>query len=374
MNLSNIPLSLYIHLPWCEKKCPYCDFNISINKSDTDEVNLIKAIIFDIENSRVAINNRKFKSIYFGGGTPSLVKGELVGLIINFLNKNDLIANNAEISFEFNPQEVSKDYLDCIVSHGINRLSIGVQSFDDKTLSSLERNHDRERSLESLEVISLLKGVRTSIDLIYGVMGQTLTSFEGDLKTFSQFNLSHLSLYQLTIEPNTIFYKRELKIPSEERIESMERSAKKILNSNGYFQYEVSSWSPDDQKGIHNMNYWSYGDYLGVGPGAHSKITLDNGVYRSIKMKKVLSYIENPLKNNGKYIPKDEIDLDLAMNFLRIKEGVSLEDLKKNTYLFSDSFFNKLDIAVRKGLIEKDRFKATDRGYKFLNDTVNIFS
>jgi putative oxygen-independent coproporphyrinogen III oxidase len=373
LNLPDIPLSLYIHLPWCEKKCPYCDFNISTNKSDTDEENLIKAIIFDIENSKVAINNRKFKSIYFGGGTPSLVKGELIGLIINFLKKNDLIENNAEVSFEFNPQEVSKDYLDCIVGHGVNRLSIGVQSFDDGTLSSLERNHNKKRSLESIEVISLLKGVRTSIDLIYGVMDQTLNSFEVDLKTFSEFDLSHLSLYQLTIEPNTIFYKRELRTPSEEVIEDMERSAKKILNSNGYFQYEVSSWSLDNQKGIHNMNYWSYGDYLGVGPGAHSKITLSNGVYRSIKMKKVLSYIQNPLKNNGKYVPKKEIDLDLAMNFLRIKDGVSLEELKNNTYLASDNFFNKIEIAIKKGLIEKDRFKATDQGYKFLNDTINIF-
>ena len=205
-------------------------------------------------------------------------------------------------------------------------------------------------------------------------MDQTLRSFKNDLDIFSKFNLSHLSLYQLTIEPNTIFYKRELKIPNEDKIENMEKSAKRILNSHGYLQYEVSSWCKEDQKGVHNMNYWSYGDYLGVGPGAHSKITSDEGVYRSIKMKKVLSYIDNPLKNNGKLVPKEEIDLDLAMNFLRIKDGVDLKDLKKYMGLFSEGFFEKRDIAISKGLIEANRFQATDKGYKFLNDTVNIFS
>ena len=371
---SSVPISLYIHFPWCEKKCPYCDFNIETNKRDGDEEALLFAILKDLDDSTKYIGARKFTSLYFGGGTPSLISAKIIEKIISRLKDKELLQIDCEISFELNPKEVKEKYINDLVGIGINRVSIGIQSFDAKTLSSLERNHDAYDSLNALQVISKMESVDTTIDLIYGVMGQDINSLKKDIEIFCSYNISHLSMYQLTIEPNTIFYKRELRTPSEEIIEDMERSAKKILNSNGYFQYEVSSWSLDNQKGIHNMNYWSYGDYLGVGPGAHSKITLDNGVYRSIKMKKVLSYIENPLKNNGKYIPKDEIDLDLAMNFLRIKEGVSLEDLKKNNYLFSDSFFNKLDIAVRKGLIEKDRFKATDRGYKFLNDTVNIFS
>lgn len=374
MNLKKIPLSLYIHLPWCEKKCPYCDFNISTNKNDIDEKKLIESIIRDIESSYEKINGRRFISIYFGGGTPSLVKAKMIEKIISHLENKNLIQNNAEISFEFNPNEINNKYLDSICSIGINRLSIGIQSFDNKTLNSLERNHDENKSIEALEIVSKYHHVKSSIDLIYGVMDQSIDSFVEDLEKFCSYDLIHLSLYQLTIEPNTIFYKKELRIPSEEIIESMELCAKRILNSNGYSQYEVSSWSKKGFEGIHNMNYWTYGDYLGVGPGAHSKITKKNGIYRSLKLKKLSSYIENPIKDNGGLVPPEDIDIDIAMNFLRIKKGVSFEKIQQNCLFASDQFQNKLYDAIDRGLISSDRFKATKKGFKFLNDTVNLFS
>ena len=369
-----IPLSLYVHLPWCEKKCPYCDFNVTTNKKDGDEEKLIKAIIQDIDNANEIINGRKFLSIYFGGGTPSLVRYDQIDKIIKYLKANDLVEANAEISFELNPNEVKRDYIKSISEVGVNRLSIGIQSFNNETLLSLERNHSEYQSLKALEVISEFKEVTSSIDLIYGVMNQGVGSLEKDLDIFISHDLDHLSLYQLTIEPNTIFYKKELKIPDENIIEEMESIAEKNLNLNGLNQYEISSWCKDGCEGLHNMNYWKYGDYYGVGPGAHSKITKEDGIYRGIKLKKLNSYIDDPSKNTFRRIPIEEIDLDIAMNFLRIKKGVSMDEVKKYDYLLSESFFHNLQEGIEKGLIEISRFKATEKGYKFLNDTVNIFN
>ena len=374
MDLKKIPLSLYVHLPWCEKKCPYCDFNVTTNKKDGDEGRLIKAIIQDIDNANEIINGRKFLSIYFGGGTPSLVRYDQIDKIIKYLKANNLVEANAEISFELNPNEVKRDYIKSISEIGINRLSIGIQSFNDETLLSLERNHSEYESLKALEVISEFKEVTSSIDLIYGVMNQGVGSLKKDLDIFISHDLDHLSLYQLTIEPNTIFYKKELKIPGENVIEEMESIAEKNLNLNGLNQYEISSWCKDGCEGLHNMNYWKYGDYYGVGPGAHSKITKEDGVYRGIKLKKLNSYIDDPSKNTFRRIPIEEIDLDIAMNFLRIKKGVSMDKVKKYDYLLSESFFHNLQEGIEKGLIEGSRFMATEKGYKFLNDTVNIFN
>ena len=374
MDLKKIPLSLYVHLPWCEKKCPYCDFNVTTNKKDGDEERLIKAIIQDIDNANEIINGRKFLSIYFGGGTPSLVRSDQIDKIIKYLKANDLVEANAEISFELNPNEVKRDYIKSISEVGINRLSIGIQSFNNETLLSLERNHSEYQSLKALEVVSEFKEVTSSIDLIYGVMNQGVSSLEKDLDIFISHDLDHLSLYQLTIEPNTIFYKKELKIPDENVIEEMEFIAENNLNLNGLNQYEVSSWCKDGFEGLHNMNYWKYGDYYGAGPGAHSKITKEDGVYRSVKLKKLNSYIDDPSKNTFRRIPIEEIDHDKSMNFLRIKKGVSMDEVKKYDHLLSDSFFHNLQEGIDKGLIDGSRFMATEKGYKFLNDTVNIFN
>ena len=371
---SKIPISLYIHLPWCEKKCPYCDFNININKSNGDEERLMIAIFQDIEDSLRNLNGRKFSSIYFGGGTPSLVSSKIIKKIINKLITLQIIQRDCEINFELNPKEVTKDYLAEIIDSGVNRVSLGIQSFDQSTLNSLERNHDSHDSFKALDILSEFKSIEASIDLIYGIMNQSLSSFRSDLDTFCLYQINHLSLYQLTIEPNTIFYKQELRIPEDSVIESMESIANKVLNKNNLYQYEVSSWSRNKKYSNHNMNYWMYGDYLGVGPGAHSKITTEGSIKRMVKLKKVNSYIENPAKSLITEIDNASYDLDLAMNLLRIKDGVSFDELKRKNIYISKSFKEKILEGFNKGLLEKDTVKATSQGYKFLNDTVNIFS
>ena len=374
LNPKKIPISLYIHFPWCEKKCPYCDFNVDIHKQNGDEENLLKAILQDLERSQKYISNRKFSSVYFGGGTPSLISSKIIEQITKSLFKKELLSSDCEISFELNPKEVTNDYLKELMNAGINRISLGIQSFDQNVLSSLERNHSSMDALKAVEIISSLNSINTTIDLIYGVMDQTLESVIRDINTFCSFDLEHLSMYQLTIEPNTIFYKRNLIMPQDNSIELMEIEAKKILKRNKFYQYEVSSWAKNGQKSKHNMNYWVYGDYLGLGPGAHSKITTNKSITRMIKLKRVKSYIDNPSKTINTKITTQNYDLDLAMNLLRIKEGLTFDEINKRNIYLSKTFISKLEKGVEENLLEKGGIKASDIGYKFLNDTVNIFS
>jgi putative oxygen-independent coproporphyrinogen III oxidase len=373
-NPNKVPLSLYIHLPWCEKKCPYCDFNINTNKSEGDEDKLLNALYQDLRGSDQYIQNRKLSSVYFGGGTPSLVSAKMIKKILKNLQDMDLFKEGCEISFELNPKEVTHAYIEEIVEAGVNRISIGIQSFDQNMLNILERNHSSNDSYQAINIASEYKEINTSIDLIYGIMSQSVESLKKDIQVFCESKISHLSLYQLTIEPNTIFYKRELNIPSDKTIELMEVAAKETLNANDIFQYEVSSWAKNNSFSKHNMNYWLYGDYLGIGPGAHSKITEKSSITRMIKLKKVESYMSDPLKITKIHIDNSSYDLDLAMNVLRVKNGVSFEMLEKRGVHISKSFKKKLQHGYENGLIDQNLIKATDQGYKFLNDTINTFS
>ena len=371
---NSVPISLYIHFPWCEKKCPYCDFNIETDKKDGDEEALLFAILKDLDNSSKYIGSRKFTSVYFGGGTPSLISARIIEKIINTLNQKELLEKDCEISFELNPKEVKEEYINDLIHIGINRVSIGIQSFDANTLSSLERNHGVADSLNAIKVVSKMKTIDTTIDLIYGVMGQDIESLRKDIEIFCSHDVDHLSMYQLTIEPNTIFYKKELRLPDDSLIELMETEAAKILNAKNIHQYEVSSWSRDNKKSNHNMNYWMYGDYLGLGPGAHSKITQETSIKRMIKLKKLKSYIQNPSKTVDTNITSDSYDLDLAMNLLRIKGGLSLKELETSHIYVPDSFLEKRLKGIEEKLLENDGIRATQIGYKFLNDTINLFN
>jgi len=373
-NPSKVPISLYIHLPWCEKQCPYCDFNINTNKSEGDEDKLLNALYHDLRGSDQYIQNRKFSSVYFGGGTPSLVSAKMIKKILIKFQDMSLLQEGCEISFELNPKEVTHAYIEEIIEAGVNRISIGIQSFDQNMLDTLERNHSSDDSYQAIKIASEFKEIDISIDLIYGIMGQSVESLKKDIQIFCESKISHLSLYQLTIEPNTIFYKRELNVPSDKTIELMEIAAKETLNAYDIFQYEVSSWAKNNSFSKHNMNYWLYGDYLGIGPGAHSKITEKSSITRMIKLKKVESYMSDPLKITKIQIDNSSYDLDLAMNVLRVKNGVSFEVLEKRGVYISKSFKEKLQHGYENGLIDQNLIKATDQGYKFLNDTINTFN
>ena len=370
MLLNKIPLSLYVHLPWCETQCPYCDFSITTEPVDGNDARLAEAIVKDIKHSSDFIAGRKFKSVYFGGGTPSLASTQSIKQILDSV-RDRLESSETEITLEMNPNDVSEKKVEGLLGVGINRISLGIQSYSDQELQALGRNHDRKSAIQATKK---LKDINSTIDLIYGIEKQTPESFTENLETIINSNVNHLSLYQLTIEPNTIFYKKELKIPKDTEIEAMELIATNLLNKSGFYQYEVSSWAKDHSFSRHNINYWMYGDFLGLGPGAHSKITTENSIKRMIKLKKVSSYIKNPSKVSEQEISSNSYDIDLAMNLLRLKNGVSFDELRKRKIYLSETFRKKLQDGIENNLLEKNGIKATDIGYKFLNDTVNIFS
>ena len=371
-NLPNI--SLYIHFPWCEKKCPYCDFNVTTVKKDGDIFALTEAVINDISLSKDDINNRKFQSVYFGGGTPSLVPEEYFKKILDFLRKKEMIDSSAEITVEFNPKEANKDKIASLLSAGINRISLGVQSFDESVLNQLGRNHSAVEAKKAIANLAYFSNLNTTIDLIYGVMDQSSKSFENDINLFLDHDINHLSLYQLTIEPNTIFYKKELNLPDELKINQFENIAKQLLKDSGYLQYEVSSWCKENKKSAHNINYWSYGDFLGVGPGAHSKITNSDGIQRQMRLKKLGSYINNPQKKKSETIAYEDINFDFMINFLRMKNKTSFESFEERfDYLDKSKFFKSYKKGIELGLLEKSHVGTTEKGFRLLNDTVNLF-
>ena len=371
-NLPNI--SLYIHFPWCEKKCPYCDFNVTTEKKDKDIFALTEAVISDISLSKNEINNRKFQSVYFGGGTPSLVPVEYFKKILDFLYKKEMINASAEITVEFNPKEAKKDKIASLLSAGINRMSLGVQSFDESILNQLGRNHNAIEAKEAIANLAHFPDLNTTIDLIYGVMDQNIKSFKKDINLFLDHGIDHLSLYQLTIEPNTIFYKKELNLPDELQISQFENITKQLLEDSGYLQYEVSSWCKNNKRSVHNMNYWTYGDFLGVGPGAHSKITNSEGIQRQMRLKKLSSYINNPQQKKSETIAYEDINFDFMINFLRMKNKTSFELFEeKFKYLNKNKFFKSYEKGIELGLLEKSYVGTTEKGFRLLNDTVNLF-
>ena len=374
MNTSLPNISLYIHFPWCEKKCPYCDFNVTTEKKDKDIFALTEAVISDISLSKNEINNRKFQSVYFGGGTPSLVPVEYFKKILDFLYKEEMINASAEITVEFNPKEAKKDKIASLLSTGINRMSLGVQSFDESILNQLGRNHNAIEAKEAIANLAHFPDLNTTIDLIYGVMDQNIKSFKKDINLFLDHGIDHLSLYQLTIEPNTIFYKKELNLPDELQISQFENIAKQLLEDSGYLQYEVSSWCKNDKRSVHNVNYWSYGDFLGVGPGAHSKITNSDEIQRQMRLKKLSSYINNPQKKKSETIAYEDINFDFMINFLRMKNKTSFELFEdKFNYLNKNKFFKSYEKGIELGLLEKSHIGTTEKGFRLLNDTVNLF-
>ncbi len=366
MSLNKIPLSLYVHLPWCEIQCPYCDFSITTDPVNGNDAKLAEAIIKDINQSKDLIAGRKFKTVYFGGGTPSLASTESIKHILDSI-KDQCLSKETEITLEMNPSNVSEKKIDGLLMAGINRISLGIQSYNNQELQALGRNHDRASAIQATQ---MLQGINSTIDLIYGIEKQTPKSFTANLKRIIQSNVNHLSLYQLTVEPNTIFYKRELKLPNEDEIEKIELIAKDLLEKNGYKQYEVSSWSKPGCESKHNMNYWQFGDFLGVGPGAHSKISNEEEIIRFRKIKPLEGYIQNQRSTGLKTISDNDLDMDLAMNLLRIKNGLQQPDIKIKLPV---SFLQKYQRGIDEGLLLKDRIGATQKGYRFLDETIQLF-
>jgi oxygen-independent coproporphyrinogen-3 oxidase len=375
-------ISIYIHFPWCIKKCPYCDFNSYINNNKISEQLYIKKILADFDNNLELLlksNKKKIISIFFGGGTPSLLSGQAVSQILNHINKKFTFTSDLEITLEVNPGTIEQDSMQNYRASGITRISLGAQSFQDDKLKLLGRIHKSRDIKFTINNIIKHNFSNFNIDLMYGLPNQTIDDAIYDLQEALSFSPPHISWYQLTIEPNTSFYKTPPKLPNDEIIWNTMQKGLKILKKNNYINYETSAFAKPNYYCKHNLNYWQYGDYLGLGPGAHSKITTyinnDNfKILRLVKPKSPKSYFYSEAYEQ-RILTKQEIIFEFMLNNLRLKEGFLKEDFMHRTSFNLDCILDTLNFAAAKNLLKitSNRIKPTPLGRRFLNDLQELF-
>tara|TARA_B100001564_G_C20597345_1_gene650915 strand:- start:67 stop:1221 length:1155 start_codon:yes stop_codon:yes gene_type:complete len=375
-----IPLSIYVHIPWCIHKCPYCDFNShELKKQDikNDEKIYAAALIKQLENTN--INYKKpISSIFFGGGTPSLFNPETFRKIITKIKNRFDLTKNCEITIEANPGTLDKEFFYGYKDVGVNRMSLGIQSFNQKHLKKLERIHNQQEAIESANLAVKLFD-KVNIDLMFALPEQTKLELDDDIKMAMDINSSHISYYHLTIEPNTFFYKHPPKLPThDESAELFDLVNKKLIN-NGFLHYETSAYAKKDSECKHNLNYWNFGDYIGIGAGAHSKITSNNSIRRYVSHKNPKHYISKV--NNNNYIDNERLlssndrIFEFMMNALRINNGFKKKFFEERTNLPIKIIKKELSIAKNKKLLEEinGRIKPTLLGQQFLNELLQIF-
>ena len=373
------PLSLYVHIPWCIKRCPYCDFNSHVADSVIPEAEYVKAIIEDLKNDLPWVQGRKLHSIFFGGGTPSLFSGFSIGAILKEVEHLIGFEENAEITLEANPGVMDQQNFSDLYAAGVNRLSIGIQSFNDSHLNSLGRIHGSQDALSAID-IALSSGFRNfNIDLMHGLPNQSLANAINDIEIAVNSGASHISWYQLTIEPNTEFFSHPPTLPVDDRLAEIQQSGLNVIKNNNYSQYEVSAFARDGRESRHNINYWQFGDYLGVGAGAHGKITIpeDNQLIRTTKTRQPKDYLNRVGRPIAKKIEisEEDIVLEFMMNALRLKAGVPVHYLSLRTGIDKESIEQKVSKLQSQGLMESSalRYQTTSLGYQFLNTVLQSF-
>ena len=368
------PLALYIHYPWCVKKCPYCDFN---SHEGSIHNGYIKALLKDLDDDLKFIQNRKIHSIFIGGGTPSLMSIEDAYELFDGLNERLSISKNIEITLEANPGTFEVEKFSEFRKAGINRLSVGVQSFKDNQLKFLGRIHSGGDALRAISEAKKVGFDNLNIDLMYGLKDQTIDMCLEDVMQAIELKPSHISFYQLTLEPNTLFAKYPPKLPIDERIWDMGEQGAALLNQNGFRQYEVSAYS--ERPSEHNINYWKFGDYIGIGAGAHGKITdvESQQIFRTLKPKSPKEYLSK-MQAGVDISTKKEVDnvaFEFMLNSLRLKDGFSSSLFESRTGLLIESFGFELGRAENLGLLENKNnwIKPTSKGFNFLNELQEIF-
>jgi putative oxygen-independent coproporphyrinogen III oxidase len=368
------PLSLYIHYPWCIKKCPYCDFN---SHEGSIHDGYIKALLKDLDDDLRFVQNRKIHSIFIGGGTPSLMSIDDAHELFDGLNERLFLSNNIEITLEANPGTFEVDKFAKFRKAGINRLSVGVQSFRDSQLKFLGRIHSGGEALSAISEAQKVGFDNLNIDLMYGLQDQTSEMCIEDLTQAIELNPSHISFYQLTLEPNTLFAKYPPKLPINDKIWDMGDQGAALLNQKGFKQYEVSAYS--ERPSEHNVNYWEFGDYIGIGAGAHGKITdiESQQIYRTLKPKSPKDYLSNIQTGINISTTKevDNVAFEFMLNSLRLKHGFSSALFESRTGLSIETLNSKLIKAGDLDLLENKNnwIKPTSKGFNFLNELQEIF-
>ena len=369
-------LALYIHLPWCVKKCPYCDFNSHELKGDIPEEAYIDCLLEDFNSHLASIQGREISSVFFGGGTPSLFSAESLNRLLTVIQSSLKFSPNCEITLEANPGTVEQTRFKRYFEIGINRISLGVQSFQAEKLKALGRIHNDIEAHTAIDAVKKAGFTNFNIDLMHGLPNQTPEESLNDLAQAIKHQPTHLSWYQLTIEKNTHFYKNTPVLPDEDALEAIEQQGLNLLENNHLQRYEISAYSLDGKQSQHNKNYWLFGDYLGIGAGAHSKLTIDGKVMRHWNHKSPHSYMkkDNAFFSNKIEIKGPDIIFEFILNALRLFEPVSFEVFEKSTGLSRAVLKVPCALAIKKGLLKDVPFiETTNLGKKYLNDLCRIF-
>lgn len=373
-------LALYVHIPWCVRKCPYCDFNSHEARGGLPERQYIDALLTDLDHELPAVWGRVVSSIFIGGGTPSLFSAEAIDRLLAGIRARLQCKPGLEITLEANPGTLEQGRFQEFRAAGINRLSIGVQSFNDDLLQRIGRIHGRREAIRAAELAHDAGFNSFNLDLMFGLPDQTPTQALDDLTTAMDLEPAHLSWYQLTLEPNTYFHRHPPELPDDELIWAMQQQGQAQMQERGYTQYEVSAYAHAGQECRHNLNYWRYGDYLGIGAGAHQKITdaAAQCIRRRWKLKNPRDYLASVDSNahigGGSEPGAQEVVLEFLMNALRLNTGFTTENIEGTTGLPLEPLRPALERARQHGLLEEDEpWRCTEQGQRFLNDLLTEF-
>ena len=372
------PLSLYIHIPWCARKCPYCDFNSHEVRGNLPEQQYVAALIRDLELALPLIWGRKVYTVFFGGGTPSLLSGKSVEQILRSVRMLLPLDLGAEITLEANPGTVEAARFAAYRDVGVNRLSMGIQSFSDTHLQAMGRIHTADEAMRAI-IVAQQHFENVNLDLMYALPKQRLDEALQDVRSALTFSPQHLSCYHLTLEPNTQFYRNPPTLPDDETGGEMQQKVEEMLAAQGYQHYETSAFAQPQHRAKHNLNYWKFGDYLGIGAGAHSKLSFPDKVLRQARYKQPKAYMEQVSKDapiqTEQQVSSDELGFEFMMNALRLNQGFDSVLFSERTSLNLLSVQRELSQAERRGLLLRDhqRIAPTKLGQRFLNDLLEIF-
>ena len=373
------PLSLYIHLPWCVRKCPYCDFNSYRLGEDLPEQAYIDALIRDLDQDLPRVWGRRIQSIFLGGGTPSLFSPHSIDALLSAVRARLPFDADREVTLEANPGTVDTERFEGFREAGVNRLSIGVQSFEEEKLRALGRIHGRDEALHAADAARAAGFDNLNLDLMFGLPNQTVEQVLADVRTTIELAPNHLSVYQLTIEPNTAFYAAPPKLPDDDIRWTMQQQLQEVLEDNGYQQYEVSAYAREGKRCNHNLNYWHFGDYLGIGAGAHGKISDAEGISRTRKINQPNAYIGKAGTAQGitddRRLSQQDVIIEFMMNALRLTDGFPVPLFQERTGLPISVAMNALKTAEQKGLLVREArtIHPTDIGKRYLNDLLCLF-
>ena len=372
------PLALYVHIPWCVRKCPYCDFNSHEARGATPEREYVEALIADLESTLPQVWGRRVYSVFFGGGTPSLFSAASIDALLTAFRARLALAADCEITLEANPGTFESDKFRDYRAAGVNRLSIGIQSFDPAHLAALGRIHDADEARRAVE-IAHAHFDNFNLDLMYALPRQTLDEAEADLAAALACGAPHLSFYHLTLEPNTLFHVQPPPLPDEELAAAIHDHVGTRLTGAGYVHYETSAYARPGRESRHNLNYWRFGDYLGIGAGAHAKLSFHDRIVRETRARTPAEYMKRVAEGTQvverRELARRELPFEFMMNALRLAEGFPVPMFLERTGLQITAAEQALAVAEGKGLIlrDLDRIRPTELGRRFLNDLLVLF-